>query len=244
MSNYSEILSSGYNAKQVRKNLKDGKIVAVLGIEGGEALNGDLSVLRVFYRLGVRLLGLTWNQRNQLADGVSERITGGGLSVFGREVVIEMNRLGMMVDLAHISEKGFWDAIELSSQPVLVSHANCDGLCKHPRNLKDDQIKALAKTGGVIGLSFVPNFLGNGTVGLDDFLDHVDYVAGLAGIDVIAIGSDFDGIEETPEGLGDSSCYPRITAGLLKRGYTVKEIKGIMGENMLGFMDKTMIHSV
>lgn len=240
---YSEIelcgglLVPGFSLRQIKRDLKDGKITAILGIEGGEALNADLAVLRMLFRLGVRFLGLTWNQRNQIADGVGESITGGGLTRFGREVVREMNSLGMVIDLAHISEAGFWDVLQVSGHPVIVSHANCYKLCDHPRNLKDDQIQALAKTGGVFGLSFVPDFMGKN---IDDFLDHLDYVAGLAGTDVIAIGSDFDGIEETPEGLKDCRCYPGITAKLMERGYTEKEIRGIMGENMFRLMEQVL----
>lgn len=236
----SHVLSPGLNMKQIKRELKSGKIIAVMGIEGGEALNGDISALRIFYKLGVRFLGLTWNQRNDIADGVGEKITGGGLTCFGRNVVQEMNRLGMIVDLAHVSEAGFWDVLEISKFPVMVSHANCHSLCQHPRNLNDDQIKALAETKGIFGLSFVPEFLGKGKTGISDLLDHIDHVAGLAGTDVIALGSDFDGIEETPVGLNDCCCYPSITAGLLDRGYTEKEIKGIMGENVLRFMKKTL----
>ena len=233
-----DVLAQGQNMRQIRKDLKAGRMIAVLGIEGGEALNGDLQVLRIIYRLGVRFLGLTWNQRNQLADGVGESITGGGLTNFGHEVVREMNSLGMIIDLAHISEAGFWDTLEISRHPVIVSHANCYELCNHPRNLNDDQIKALAENCGVLGLSFVPEFLGLEIASLDGFLDHVDHVAGLVGTETIAIGSDFDGIDKTPVGLDDSRCYPRIMAGLLERGYTENEIRGIMGENVLRLMDK------
>ncbi len=234
----SDVLIPGLTVRQIKSDLKAGKVIAVLGIEGGEALNGDLSVLRILYRLGVRFLGLTWNQRNQLADGTGESITGGGLTNFGREVVLEMNRLGMIIDLAHISEPGFWDTLEISRFPVMVSHANCYKLCSHRRNLNDEQIRALAEKRGILGLSFVPEFLGQGRKSIDGFLDHVDHVAGLVGTDSIALGSDFDGIEETAPGLDDCRCFPMITAGLVKRGYKEDEIKGIMGENMLRLMEK------
>ena len=232
------MLVHGYNTRQIRKSLKNDKIVAVLGIEGGEALNGNLAVLHALYRLGVRFLGLTWNQRNQIADGVGEALTGGGLTKFGREVVREMNNLGMLVDLSHISEAGFWDVLAHSRDPVMVSHANCYTLQNHIRNLKDDQIKALAESGGVLGLSFFPEFTGNS---IEDFLDHIDFVAALAGTEVIALGSDFDGIEKTPDGLGDARCYPGITVKLLlERGYTEKEVKGIMGGNVLRLIERVL----
>lgn len=237
-----DIITPGLSIKQIRKDIKDGKIIAVLGIEGGEALNGELAVLRMLFRLGVRLIGLTWNQRNQIADGVGESITGGGLTEFGRQVIREMNKLGIIIDLAHISEAGFWDALEFSDKPVLVSHANCAALCGHPRNLSDSQIKALAKKGGVLGMSFVPEFLGGEKSGIDVLLDHIDHVAGLAGTDVIALGSDFDGIDKTAEGLRDCRCYPMITAKLIERGYTEKEIRNIMGKNLFRLMERVFVN--
>lgn len=243
---YSEIelnnhlIEVGLSANQIRKNLRTGKIIGILGIEGGEALNGSLEVLRVLYRLGVRFIGLTWNQRNQIADGVWETVSGGGLTFFGRQVIEEMNRLGMLIDLAHISEPGFWDVLSLSKGPVMVSHANCRTLFEHPRNLTDDQIRALAEKHGIIGLSFVPEFIGRGETTLADFLDQIDHVAAIAGTEVIGIGSDFDGIEYTPVGLEDCRSYPFITQGLIERGYTDKEIRGIMGENFLRLIDKVL----
>lgn len=233
-------VSPGLKMRNIKKDLEKGKLIAVLGIEGGEAIDDDMAILRMFYRLGVRFMGLTWNQRNLLADGVAERITGGGLTNFGIQVVREMNRLGMMIDLSHISERGFWDVLDKSTDPVMVSHANCQKLCNHPRNLSDDQITALAQKGGILGLSFVPEFLGEDKPCIEEFMNHLDHVAGLVGTDCLALGSDFDGIDETPPGLHDCRCYPRITAKLLERGYTKSEIRGIMGENMLRFMGKVL----
>ena len=242
MADYGDVIVPGFGMKQIRRDMKEGKVIAVLGIEGGEALNGDLAVLRMFNRLGVRSIGLTWNKRNNIADGVGESVTRGGLTEFGRQVICEMNRLGMIIDLAHISEPGFWDALELSNKPVMVSHANCAALCGHPRNLSDSQIKALTQKGGVLGVSFVPEFLGRGRSGLEEFLNHVDHIAALVGTEVIALGSDFDGIDVTASGLEDCRCYPSITAKLLERGYTEKEIRNIMGENFFRLMEKVMVN--
>lgn len=234
-------VSLGTSIKKIKADLEAGKIISILGIEGGEALNGDAAVLRVLYRLGVRLLGLTWNQRNQLADGVSEGRTDGGLTSFGVQVIREMNRLGMIIDLSHISEAGFWDVLKLSKDPVFVSHANCKKLCSHPRNLSDDQIIALSKQGGVLGLSFNPDFLvSSGKATIDDFIDHLDHVASLVGTKNVGIGSDFDGIDSLPAGLEDSSCYPAITIKLIERGYTESEIADIMGLNVLNLMGKIL----
>lgn len=232
-----DLIRVGLSKTKIKKYIRDGKLVAILGIEGGEALNGDLSVLRNLYRLGVRLLGLTWNQRNQLADGADENNTGGGLTKFGVQVVKEMNRLGMMIDLSHISERGFWDVLEKSSDPVIVSHANCYKLCNHQRNLKDEQIKALAAKGGMMGMSFVPEFLGAGNTDIDDLVNHIVHVAGLVGTDILALGSDFDGINQTTKGLEDCTCYPSITGKLLERGFTKNEVRAIMGKNMLRFIN-------
>lgn len=230
----------GLSYRQIAREIKNNRLVAILAVEGGEAIAGDLSVLRILYRLGVRALSLTWNQRNELADGVWERNTGGGLTGFGREVVMEMNRLGMLIDLAHIAEAGFWDVLRLSGAPLMVSHANCQTVCPHPRNLRDDQIKALSAHGGIMGLTFAPEFISPGEAGLEQFLDHIDHIAGLVGTGCIGIGSDFDGIGEVPAGLTDATKFINITQGLLDRGYTEEEIRGIMGGNALRLLQKVL----
>ena len=181
------------NTSEIRKAKEDGKISLILGFEGGKPLEGELTLLKTFYDLGVRYLGLTWNHRNQLADGVGEP-TNSGLSNFGREVVLEANRLGVMLDVSHISEKGFWDVIELSKEPVMASHSNSKTLCNDPRNLTDDQIKALCEKGGVIGVNFVSKFLQSTSprrATLDDVLDHIDYIADLVGVEHVGLGPDF-----------------------------------------------------
>ncbi|WP_461569907.1 dipeptidase [Thermincola ferriacetica] len=243
---YKEVLANdkeivlGTSYRQIKRAIqKKQQKVALLTIEGGEALAGDLHVLHVLYRLGVRGIGLTWNQRNDIADGVWESTSGGGLTNFGRRVVREMNKLGMIVDLAHIAEKGFWDTMQVSEKPVMVSHANCRKVHDHPRNLSDEQIKALADAGGVIGLTLAPDFIGKER-DLDSFLAHVDHVAGLVGTKCIAIGSDYDGIEETPAGLEDVTKMPNLVIALFKRGYTLEEVKNIMGQNLLDYLAKIL----
>jgi len=149
------------NYNDIEEAVKANKIAAVLSIEGGEALQGDLGVLRMLYRLGVRSICLTWNHRNEIADGVKDESSGGGLTPFGREVVKEMNRLGMLIDLSHISKTGFWDVLECTSAPVIVSHSNAQRLCAHRRNLTDKQIMAVKDNGGVIGINLYPEFLNN-----------------------------------------------------------------------------------
>jgi membrane dipeptidase len=216
------------------------KIGVLISIEGGEALEGEVAVLRMLFRLGVRALGLTWNQENQLAVGVGNGTGGRGLSALGRRVIKEMNRLGMLVDLAHINEKGFYEALETSSKPVVVSHANSRHLCNHPRNLSDQQLKALAEKGGVIGLSCCPAFVDQQKATVDRLLDHFGHVAEIAGVDTLALGSDFDGIDSVIPGLEDVSAFPALVEGLGKRGFNRQEIAKITSENMLRVLDENL----
>ena len=176
--------------KEITKIVKDGKIAAVITVEGGEPLEGKIESLRTIYRLGVRLLNLTTYPRNELGDG-SGADSKSHLTEFGRQVVEEMNSLGMLVDISHINETGFWDVIELTKAPLLATHSNCKALCSHHRNLNDDQIKALAENGGVLNLSFCADFIKDGVgfgdpealkkVTVHDWLDHLDHAVELIG---------------------------------------------------------------
>ncbi len=223
------------NYNQIEEVNSAGKIAAILSIEGGEALEGDLGVLRVLYKLSVRLLTLTWNQRNQIADGIWESRTGSGLTEFGIKVIDEMNDLGMLIDVSHLLETGFWDVVKRSKTPIVASHSNCYALCPHLRNLKDEQIKALVDKGGVIGITFVPNFLTQEkrkTI-VKDVVTHIDYLVEKAGIDCVGLGSDFDGTDDLPLGLEGVDKIPNITKELLDRGYKEREIEKILGGNFL-----------
>lgn len=214
---------------------------ALLSIEGGEALEGDLSVLRMLYKLGLRCIGLTWNQRNRIAEGVGDCVSGGGLTVFGRELILEMNRLGVIVDVSHLSEPGFWDVIKYSSKPIIASHSNAKAVCNHVRNLTDDQIKALAANGGVMGMNFCRPFVHDGvTVTIEHLLDHVDHIINLVGPDHIGLGSDFDGISAAPDGLDDVTCIPLITEGLVQRGYDDETILKFLGGNYLRVLKESL----
>jgi membrane dipeptidase len=211
-----------------------GKVAGILGMEGAEPLKGSISVLRDFYRLGLRLLTLTWNFRNEAADGVKESITRGGLTRFGRDLVAACNDLGIILDVSHLSPAGVEDVLALSSKPIIASHSNAKALCNHPRNLTDEQIKAIASTGGAIGVTFVPAFLRKDkeNASVSDVLDHIDYITKLVGAEHVMLGSDFDGMGETvPKGLEDASKLPALTEGLVERGYNEDEIKTILGLN-------------
>ncbi len=210
-----------------------GRKGAILFVEGAHALEESLVQLRTWHRLGVRGMTLTWNHRNAVADGCHEK-TPSGLSLFGRKVVEEMNRLGMIIDVSHVAEPGFWDTLELSTAPVIASHSNVKELCNHPRNLTDEQMKALFAKGGVMGLTFVDFFVTseNRQVWIDDLLRHLDHVCSLGGVDHVGFGSDFDGITETFGDLKRAGDYTVLVEALLKR-YKEAEVKKFMHENWL-----------
>lgn len=226
------------SASELEKCIQSNQQAAVLSVEGGEVLGGTVAVLRILHRLGVKCLTLTWNNRNQLADGVGEKGSKGGLTDFGRRVVNEMNRLGMLVDVSHLSERGFWDVLEVSSKPVIASHSNARALCDHPRNLSDRQIKALAGQGGVMGLTFVPEFVDPDDPCLSRLLDHVDHVVSLAGPDCLGLGSDFDGVDKTISGLDDVARLPALYQGLIDRGYSQEVVEKILGKNFLRVIEQ------
>lgn len=211
-----------------------GKVGALLSLEGGEPLQGEISHLHLFYRLGVRAITLTWNHRNELADGVGERDTAYGLSRFGCLVVEEMNRLGMIIDVSHLSETGFWDVIKLSKDPIMASHSNARVLRDHPRNLWDNQIKAIADTGGVIGVNFCPAFVTDTDkqkATIDHLVEHICYLVEVGGSNSVGLGSDYDGITETPIGLEDISTVGTLSQKLRAKGYKEDVIEKIMGGN-------------
>ncbi len=183
----------------ILENRKQKKCSALLSLEGGEALEGEISALHIYHRLGVRAMTLTWNHRNALADGASENATGGGLTKFGKEVVREMERLGMIVDVSHLSDAGFWDVEKLAKKPFIASHSNARAICPVQRNLTDDQLRAIAAKGGVVGLNFYPKFLSQRSdAGIEDILHHVVHMLDVMGEDHIGFGSDWDGIDNTP----------------------------------------------
>ena len=209
----------------------DGPIGAILGLEGSEALDGSITRLRTFHRLGLRNLGLAWDGRNAACDGVGVGSTC-GLTDFGRDLVAACNDLGIMLDVSHLNPAGVEDVLTLNKQPIIASHSNTRSLCDHRRNLSDEQIRAIADTGGVIGATFASIFitLDPSEATLDRFLDHIDHIVQVAGIDHVGIGSDFDGTDLPPE-LSSADNYPRITEGLLARGHAENAVEKILGAN-------------
>lgn len=206
--------------------LEENQIGAMLTLEGCDAIEADIVKLRTLFRLGVRSVGLTWNHSNASADGALEP-RGAGLSKFGFEVVNENNKHKVWTDVSHLCERSFWDVLETAKYPI-ASHSNARALCDHPRNLTDEQAKALFQKNGVIGVTFVPHFLTEkGQATMDDILRHIEHFCECGGEEKICFGSDFDGIEKTPVNLNDYSGYTYLTNELLKH-YPEKLVKGFL----------------
>jgi len=230
---YSDKIAVCKNSSDIENAVAGGKVAALLSIEGGECLNGELSVLRQLYRLGVRSMLLAWNYRNLLADGSSEK-HGAGLSDFGRQVVAEMNRLGMIIDVSHLCEASFEDVLSLTQQPIIASHSNAKAICDHDRNLSDEQLLAVKKNGGVVGINFYPYFLTNSDkAGIDDIIRHIEHICSVTGEDHIGIGADYDGIECTPDGLSGAECLPALFDRMLQLNYSSTFIEKFAGQNFM-----------
>ncbi|MHA6485204.1 dipeptidase [Paenibacillus sp. strain BS8-2] len=200
----------------LRIALNGDRIGAMLSLEGVDSLHGNLAYLRILYHLGLRTVGITWNRANWAADGVLEPRKGGFTSA-GMDLISECNRLGLIMDVSHLAEKGFWELIEASRKPVIASHSNASAISPRLRNLSDDQIRALIQRDGVIGITFVPPFVSTEQlVSLDQLLLHIDHVCALGGKRNIGFGSDFDGIQEWITGLEHAGQYDRLVNLLLK----------------------------
>lgn len=215
---------------EIRRLLRAGKVAAVLSIENGDAIQDDIDLLTEFYRAGIRMMSLTWNPSNRLADGAMEH-KHGGMTQFGRRVVGRMQELGIIIDVSHLSEESFWDAYRMTRGPLIASHSDAAGIQPHPRNLSDAQIRALADRRGVIGINFYPGFLGEPT--LESVVAHIDHMVKHGGVGCVAMGSDFDGISAAPRGLENASRFQAISRALRRRGYSPGQIAQIMGGNAL-----------
>ncbi len=235
----------------IRRAKGEGRLAILLSLEGAEPIMGELGLLRMFYRLGFRSIGLTWNFRNALADGAREGEQGGGLSRFGVAAVREMNRLGMMVDIAHLAPAGMRDVLRVSERPVVHSHGTCGALLPPPGRTPDDHmLEAIAANGGVFCVTTVPEALAENRAdaSLESYLDHVDHAVQVMGVEHVGLGADFDvylshlGLppERWLRGLEEADRWPAVTAGLLARGYSEGDIHLIMGENLLRVYGEVM----
>ncbi len=277
-------IATSYN--DVQKGLRKKQLVSLIGVEGGHMIENDMGKLVDLAKSGMKYLTLTWNNSTSWATSAMDETLHGdtlqhkGLTDFGKQVVKMLNQLHVIVDLSHVGEQTFYDAIATSSRPVMLSHSSVWNICPVFRNVKDDQIKAVAKNGGVICINFYSGFIDSnfakkmaeleGTRGkqikdslqqyydaakmnevwrkifgaeleplrptLAQMVDHIDYIVKLVGDDYAGIGSDFDGVSSLPVGLEDVTTYPKITEELLKRGYSKKSIKKILGGNVLRVM--------
>ncbi len=223
---------------------RQGKIAVFLSFEGAEPILTEMGLLRMFYRIGLRAMGLTWNYRNETADGGYEGREGYGLSQFGGAVVKEMNRLGMVIDIAHATPQTMRDVLRVSEQPVIHSHGGVRALNPdHPRTLDDGLLEQIARNGGVFCATTVPQAIStqNGEVTIEQYLDVVDHAVKVMGADHVGLGADFDvyqshlpyAIGGWLKGLEEADKWPEVTAGLLRRGHPEAVVRKILGENLL-----------
>ncbi|MBC7899216.1 MAG: membrane dipeptidase [Saprospiraceae bacterium] len=270
-------LMSCTTATEIRRAKKQNRICALMGIEGGYVIENSLYALRNFYRLGIRYMTLTHNVSHDWADAHRGEVKNNGLSDFGKEVVREMNRLGMLVDISHVSEKVMNDVLDVTTAPIIASHSGARGVNDHTRNVSDPVLKRVAQNGGVMMINFYPSFLDartnkeeneratrlkpqidalreqfkNDTQGFNEaernllaanpiyiadytrIVDHIDHMKKVAGIDIVGIGSDYDGVPFLPAGMNGAEDLVLVTYEMLKRGYNETEIRKVLGENFL-----------
>jgi len=279
-------MTMAFSVADIERAHREHKLAALMGIEGGHSIENDIRLLRDYYRLGVRYMTLSWSNTNEWADSSGDINDAkvqhhDGLTDFGKQVVLEMNRLGMMVDISHVADKTFWDAIATTKAPVIASHSSARALVNAPRNMTDDMLRAVARNGGVVQVNFFNAFddedfrkaeeaqskdvtaarqqfidkskAEGKTVNyieldrierewmakiprppLKSLIDHIDHIAKVAGVDHVGLGSDFDGVSgATPQGIDSAADLPKITQALLDRGYSVGDIKKVLGGNLL-----------
>lgn len=273
MERYPETFELALTVADIERICSTGKIASLIGVEGGHSIENSLQVLRQLYEEGARYMTLTHSASLDWADSATDDRPLGGLNEFGEEVVREMNRLGMLVDISHVSPDCMKDALEISKAPVIFSHSSAKAIADHPRNVPDDVLKLMSDNGGVVMVNFYSGFtvpaaalrgrerskvrdaleaeygedtvkiraelgkweiahpIERGTIHI--ILDHIDHIAQVAGVDHVGLGSDYDGIPVLPKQLEDVSTYPRITQGLLDRGYSPEDIKKILGGNLM-----------
>lgn len=242
---YSEVLTKHPQLVHIKEwsdleHLQEGQIGAVLALEGADAIGNDLRKLHILHRLGVRSVGLTWNKANLCADGIEEP-RGAGLTELGKQVVQFNNEHFLFTDVSHLSERGFWDVLELADYP-LASHSNSKTICPHRRNLTDEQARALFAKGGYLGIVFYPPFVKReGEATIADVIKHIEHFCALGGARHLGFGSDFDGIEQHIKGLENASMYQNLINELLKH-YKEELVRGFAYQNFLDHLPKRAEH--
>ncbi len=248
---YPEVFRETLTSAEVIPAFRDGRTASVMGMEGGHVIENSLDTLREFYDLGARYLTLTHSENTAWADAATGLPEHGGLTAFGREVVREMNRLGMLVDLSHVAASTMHDALDVSEAPVIFSHSSARGVTDVPRNVPDDVLRRMPENGGVVMATFVPAFINlevaewgripanerSGRPGpratIDDLVRHIEHIRDVAGVDHVGIGADYDGIAELPVGLPDVSSYPILFAELARRGWSDEDLSKLASGNVL-----------
>ena len=237
ISAYPETFELATTADDVDRIFREGKIASMLGLEGGHAIANSLGVLRAYFDLGARYMTLTHWQTIAWADASTDDPQHDGLTAFGQAVVREMNRLGMLVDLSHVAPTTMHDALDVTVAPVIFSHSSARGIVDHVRNVPDDVLRRLPENGGVVMVTFVPDYLSpEGEADVGTVADHIEYIRDVAGIDHVGIGGDYDGIDHGPEGLEDVSTYPALFAELARRGLSDEDLAKVAGNNVLRAM--------
>ncbi|MBR5155344.1 MAG: dipeptidase [Clostridia bacterium] len=236
LNNYPEKVTHCISIQDIFNAINSKKIAALLSIEGGEALNGKLENLKYFFERGVRFITLTWNYDNEISGSIAETNTK-GLTSFGKEVIKNMNNLGMVIDVSHISEQGFWDVMESTNKPVSATHSNAFSLKNHKRNLNDSQIKAIIRNNGCIGINLYSEFLSDGKCSLTDVIRHIEYILALGGENNIGFGTDFDGMDSMPSEITGIKDMEKIPNELVKLGYSNELVEKITYKNFLRLLD-------
>ena len=232
----SDSIAIVHNYDELIANRDNGRMCAILTLEEGGIINGKMEYLEELYRQGIRLITLTWNYENCIGypNSREPKLMELGLKPFGIEVVRRMNELGMIIDVSHLSDGGFWDVVRYSTKPFVASHSNARALCNHPRNLTDEMIKALARKGGVAGVNFYPYFLReSGKATVEDIAEHLWHMYQIGGEDVIAFGTDFDGFNEGELDIAHMGEMNLVYDAIRKRGFTERQMEKIWNGNIL-----------
>ena len=236
---YPETFMCVTNSSDILQAFRRGKVASLIGVEGGHLIDSSLGVLRTLYHLGMRYLTLTHNCNtpwadNWLVDRGDDEAESHGLSPFGKRLLNEMNRLGVMIDLSHVSVATMKDALQISRAPVIFSHSSAYSLCPHRRNVPDDVLQLVKNTSSLVMVNFFSNFVScSDSATLPQVADHLDHIKKVAGAGAVGLGGDYDGVTMLPVGLEDVSKYPDLIAELLRRNWTETEVRGLLADNLI-----------